>query len=386
MKGCFALAAVNTASAGPWSVEPQVGASAAYSTNPELRAIDPISEHPIAGMFSVPLYYDADALDVTVTPSGRLSDTSGYSSLASNFARLSASGKFSTELDSFAAQAGLSRDSSLYETGQIAYGYGVGVRRDTSSAGGEWTHIVTERTQFELDTSWSRVLYDQPADTTNLVDYHYYSAGPTVSYSLSERDSLKLISGFGHYLSLNGDAKSNSSNLQLGVVRQLSEVWTLSGSFGYSRLRTYEKIFFGPFYLGTFDSEQNGAVYALSLNRTGEQFNFAVNASKALQPFGSYGLSRQESYGVSGSYTLSERLTFSATGGWVQELDPNQTGGEINVHYLDAQFRVDFHATPQWMVSLRATQDSRKFGSDLASVQSTGVVVDVVRQFLRSEL
>ena len=350
MKVCLAFGLCHPASAGPWSIDPQLGVSTDYSTNPDLRTSDPVAEHHIAGIFTVPLHYDVDALDVTLTPSGRVSDSAGYTSLASNFARVNGTVNYATELDTVSVQGGVSRDTSLYETGQVAYGNGVGVRRDSTTAAADWLHYATERLQFEFNTGWSRVLYDQPADTTNLVDYRYYSANPTLIYAISERDSVKLLYGLGRYDSVNGETVSNSSNLQLGIVRQLSEIWTLTANVGYSRAKTQEKYFFYQFYLGTLESDQNGTVYAANLTRKGEQFNVTGAVSRSLQPFGSYGLSRVDSYSVSASYTLSERWVFSALAGWVQEYDPTQTTADIEVHYLNARLKVSWQATPRWIV------------------------------------
>ena len=131
------------ASAGPWSVEPSIGMSTDYSTNPELRSIDPVSERHVALLYDLPLRYDVDDLELALIPHGRLSNGSGYSSLASNSETVDADATLSSERGSLSLQAAAARDSSLYNSGLPAYGYGVGVRQDKLTAAVDWTRFLT---------------------------------------------------------------------------------------------------------------------------------------------------------------------------------------------------------------------------------------------------
>src|SRR5580700_5360382 len=118
-------------SAGPWNIEPRIGVSADYSTNPQLRAFDISSEAHVAGLVDLPLRYDGDAVEFTVRPYGRVSDSPGYGSLASNYVHLDSIAQFNGELGTTTVQAALARDSTLRYLGPLVNG--VGVRRDTVS-------------------------------------------------------------------------------------------------------------------------------------------------------------------------------------------------------------------------------------------------------------
>jgi hypothetical protein len=378
-----------SASAEPWSIEPRLGASANYDTNPALIELNPGSEEHIAALVALPLRYDADGLALSLSPSARISNSSGYSSLASSYTHIDGSAQFTNELGSTTLQGGLARDSSLYHVGGLVNG--IGVRRDTASTGADWTRSLTERSVLQLDASWSRVNYGQNAIL--LTDYKYLSAGPTFAFDLSERNTIKVLSNYGRYQSLNGITESTSENLQVGFVRQLNELWTLSTTAGYTRSTNSEKFFVGPFFLGSVSSSLNGAVYSATLTRQSEQFNFSGGVSRSLQPAGFAFLSRQDSVNLTATYMRSERWDFALNTVWNQARNPMPIGGpgalgttNIDVRYFYAQLTANWHWTQQWVISMHATRVSEQSHPPPFSAASSGVSVDIVRHFLRIDL
>jgi len=63
-----------------WSFAPRLGGSADFDSNPDLRNTDPHSEEHVAALFNLPLRYDADGLNASLIPSGRISNSRGYAS------------------------------------------------------------------------------------------------------------------------------------------------------------------------------------------------------------------------------------------------------------------------------------------------------------------
>ena len=372
------------ASAEPWSIEPQLGATAGYDSNPSLREFDPSSEEHVAALFTLPLRYDGDGVAFLLSTSGRISNSPGFSSLASNYFHLDSSWQLTDELGSTTVQGELSRDSSLYHVGGLVNG--VGVRRDIGLAAGNWTRFLTERTQLLLDASWSRVNYDQPPDETSLVDYKYWSAGPTLAFATSELDTFKILSSFGQYQSQNGITESKSVNAQLGFVRQLNELWNLSLTGGYSHSTNSEKYYYGPYYLGSISSDQNGGVYSVSLVRKGEEFTFSGGVSQSLQPTGFAYLTLQDSVNLSAAYIKSERWDFSLALSWQKIHIPYLTGEQSNVRYLNGQLTANWHWTEHWLVAMHVTRIAEQITPPPSSAASSGLSVDIVRQFLRHDL
>jgi hypothetical protein len=388
MSGMLSIIA-GSASAGPWSIEPQLGASADYNTNPALIQFNSSAEEHVAALVNLPLRYDADGIALSLSPSARISNSSGYSSLASSYTRVDGSVQFTNDLGSTTLQGGLARDSSLYHVGGFANG--IGVRRDTASTSADWTRSLTERSALQLDASWSRVNYGQSGNL--LTDYKYLSAGPTFAHQLTERDTVKVLSKFGRYQSLDGITESTSENLELGFQRQLNELWALSTTAGYTRSTNSEKFFFGPFYLGSFSSSLNGAVYAATLTRQSEQFNFSGGVSRSLQPAGFAFLSRQDSVNLTATYVRSERWDFALSTVWDQARNPRPISvqgalgtANVEVRYFYAQLTADWHWTEQWIVSMHATRVTQQSTPPPYNAASSGVSIDIVRHFLRIDL
>jgi hypothetical protein len=379
------------AAAGSWSITPRLGVSAEFSTNPLLREFDGREEEHVAALIDLPLAYDADGVEFVFTPDSRLANSAGYSSLASNYLHVNSALRLSSDLSVTTLQAGVARDSSLYAIGGFADG--VGVRRDTESAGADWLRSLTERTQLDLNASWTHLTYAQLANENYFTDYRYLSVAPTLSRTLTERDTLQLLGTVGHYQSLNGITASKSDSLQLGYVRQLSEIWTLTGSAGYSRSANSEKIYFGPFYLGSLDSNQGGTNYSFRISRLGERLNVSASASRALQPTGFAFLSRQDSVNLTLTYVRSERWDFGMSGIWERAENPvvGLGGSALNdriatTRYVSAQLSANWHWTEQWVLSLRALRITDHYGPPPVNAASTGINLDLSRQFLRTEL
>jgi hypothetical protein len=379
-----------TSAAGPWSIEPRVGVTVDYSTNPLLREFDGRSEEHVAGLLDLPVRYDTDAVEFLLRPSGRLSNSRGYSSLASNYLHVDADLQSTSELGVTTLQGGLARDSSLYYAGGLVNG--VGVRRDTGSGGVDWLRSLTERTQLDVNAAWTELRYAQTAAFSYFTDYRYLSAGPTWSWNATERDTLKILGSAGRYQSLNGITESRSVNLQAGYSRHLTEIWSLDTSAGYSRSKNSEKFYFGPFYLGTLASNQEGTVYSATIARHGETVNLTGTVSRSLQPTGFAYLSRQTSASVSVAYIPSEKWDYSLSGAWQKAQIPIVGGGlgrpggpTATVKYLNAQLSANWHWTAQWVLSMHATRISDEYGPPTLSGASTNFSVDLTRQFLRTQ-
>ena len=393
MGALAALITGNDALAGPWSIEPLLGVSADYNTNPLLQETGGKSEEHIAGIVDLPLRYDTDELEFLLRPNGRISNSQGYSSLASNYEHLDTAAHYYDEIDSATLQGEVARDSSLYFVGGLVNH--VGVPRDTAQTNGDFTRSITERSQVSLDASWQRVRYVEPADLNFLIDYRYYSGGPAWSYALSERNSLKLLGNYGFYQSLNGATQSKSENLQLGFTRQLTEIWALSATAGYSKSANVQKTqfeYFGYLIPVTERSNQNGTVYAGTLTRQGERLSLSLGASRALQPTGLAFLSRQDSYNISVSYARSERWDVFLSAAWLRAINPQVIEGEAQLNsqdqtarYFNTHLTINRHLTTQWVLSVTAVHISQQYGPPLVSAESTGITVSLVRQFLRSQ-
>ena len=380
--------------AGPLSTEPSIGLSSEYASNQYLLARGGRAVLDEAILFNAPTHYDVDSMDFTLAPSVRYSNSGSYASLASNYFHLNGSAAFASELNSLSFTNAFGRDSSLQQNGLSSNG--IGVRSDGTSAGLDWQRTMTERAVVEFDAGWTRVLYNQGATATGLVDYRYINAGAAASYAISERDRLQISVSAGRYSALDGITASENYYLQLGFDRQLTEIWKLSTTAGYAKSDNSMKLYYGPFfignveygpyYIGTAKSQQQGPIYSASMVRRGEQLDVTLSASRNFRPSGFEFLSREDIAAVDLSYTRSERWKFGARVNYQDTATPLSSGAIYAVHYLSGQMSANWNWTPTWTISLHANWVNVKYDLPPVGAQSTGVSLQIVRQFLRIQL
>jgi hypothetical protein len=381
-RNCLLVAAMcmgSGAKAGVWVTEPVLGLAAEYSTNPGLRYAAHTTETHGAVLIDTPTTYHADSVSLSVQPSFRISDSSGYSSVASDYAHLTVRGEIDSERDSVTATGQIARDSSLY------YNYGLngsaGVRRDTSLADMAWVRALTERLNFNLEASSSRVVYGKSGSFTTLTDYRYSSAAPSLAWHTSERTTLTLVSGAGLYESADLRTKSVNSNLQLGFSRQLTELWALSANAGYSRETNTIAQYFGPFLLGTFRATNTGTVFMANVTRQGPLLAITAAASRSLVPSGFSFLSLQNSYQLSFHYPRTERWTFDGHVRWLQSQEPQVLGPAVDQSYLDLGLSAAWLFTEKWTLTLRASRVTAKYTPPAINVGASGLSVQLSRRF-----
>jgi hypothetical protein len=379
---CLSVAAMciaGSATAGVWVTEPMLGLAAEYSTNPGLLYVHHSAETHGAVLIDTPTTYHADSASLSVQPSFRISDSSGYSSLASDYEHLTMRGEIDSERNSLAVTGQIARDSSLY------YNYGLngsaGVRRDTSLADVTWARALTERLNFNVDVNSSRAVYGESGGFTTLTDYRYTSAAPSLSWNAGERTTLSVDGGAGLYRSADGTTRSVNSNLALGFTRQLDELWTLGANAGYSRETNTIHEYFGPFLVGSFRATNNGTVFTAGLTRQGRLLALTATASRSLVPSGLSFLSLQNSYLLGFHYPRTERWTFDGHVRWLKSQEPQVLGPTVNQSYFDFGLSAAWLFTEKWTLTLRASRVTEKYTSPTINVGASGFSIQLSRHF-----
>ena len=111
-----------------------------------------------------------------------------------------------------------------------------------------------------------------------------------------------------------------------------------------------------------------------------------LSASRAFRPSGFEFLSRADVAEIGVSFTRSERWKFGAKVNYSNTATPAPGGGLATVRYLSGQLSADWHWTPTWVISLNTTWVNVKYVTPPISAQSTGVSLQISRQFLRIDL
>ncbi len=324
---------LSCAQAGVWGIDPLIGVVGDYSTNAQLLDAPHTAATDAALLLNAPTTYNGNAFELFVTPSFRLSNSPGYSSVTSDYEHLNVKSEFDAERSVFTASGAVGRDSSLY------YDYltngGTGVRRDSWTGDLNWDRSFIERIEFNTDVNYTHVRYDEGTGVATLTDYKYVSILPTLSWNSSERGKLTASANVGRYDSLDGTTSSRNANLQLGFVRQLSEIWSLTSAVGYSRATNRlngeeELLEFTPngpeivIVPYTLKSTQNGTVYSVNLSRKGERLSMNATASRQLTPTGFDYLALLTVYELTTTYAYSERLSFGSDLRYVKSEAPQQ--------------------------------------------------------------
>jgi hypothetical protein len=389
--GAAVLGASLPAKAGVWGAQPNIGVAADYNSNPALLDLPSTAEKHGAFTLDAPTSYVGDAFKFSVLPSFRLSSSQGYSSIDSDYEHLTTSAEFDAERDVLTGSAGVARDSSLYH--DYLLNGATGVRRDSVNGDLNWDHKLSERLDWDTDLNWSRVRYDEPqvAGAAVLTNYKYASVTPSLSWAQSELDKLTVTAVGGRYDSLDGKTESKSLNLQLGFTRQLTEIWSLTASGGYSRAQNRAEgavcdpqlLPFGLCFPipATINSNQNGAIFAVNLARQTSLWYLDAIASRQLLPSGFAFLSRQDSYELKGSYTASARWTFSGDVHRIQYAQPIAGGGTSELKVTAESLSAAWLWSEHWTLTLSATHVLESYGVPRIRPSNSGVTLMLSRQF-----
>ena len=374
-----AMCIANAARPGVWGTDPVLGFAADFSTNPGLLDAPHSSETHAALLIDAPTTYVADAMKFSIDPSFRISNSSGYSSLASDYEHLTAAGEIDSERNTLVLTGEVARDSSLYY--DYAFNGSLGVRRDTTLADLNWTRLLTERTNFNLEVDSNRVLYQEAVGIETLTDYRYTTAIPSFSWKEGERTTFTLTGNAGLYDAINGQTKSVNSDLQAGFIRQFTPLWALTANVGYSRQSNTVDEYFGPFLLGTFKATDNGSIFNANLTRQGALLSVTAAASRSLVPSGFAFLSRQDSYQLSFDYPYTERWTFDGHVRRLTSTEPEVLGPVLRESYLDVGLSAVWLFTEHWTFTLRASHVTATYGPPTVDVGASGVTLLLSRKF-----
>jgi hypothetical protein len=385
-----AMLHASAAKAGVWGMDPVLALTADYATNPGLLDLPHTSQTDAAVLIDAPTTFNGNDFKFSVLPSFRFGDTRSYSSLNSDYEHLTLKGEFDTERSVWTASAGVTRDSSLYQN-YLANGE-TGVRRDAALGDFNWDRLLTERIAFSTDVNTTRVEYGSAVGSNSLVNYRYTSVAPTLTWNATERAKFTFNASAGQYNSADGTSRSRNENLQVGFVRPLTELWSLTVIAGYSR--SQNRLALDEYLVLTPDgilvetspsgivlevipvraqSSQNGAVYTVNLGRQGTLWTLNAIASRQEIPTGFAFLSRQNMFSLQASYALSERWSLGANAGYLHSQDPQLQGGQVGGRTVENfGLNASWQWTEHWTLTLAGSRVSERYQSlhlDLASNQ-----------------
>ena len=227
---------------------------------------------------------------------------------------------------------------------------------------------------------------------TALTDYKYASFSPSLNYRESELSKLTVTASAGRYNSLDGLTESTAVNLQLGFSKQLTELWSVSASGGYSRSNNQEQAdteelvpYQGGFIIVVvpvrLQSTQTGSIFSGNVTRQSELLTLSASASRQLAPTGFAYLSRLDTYELQIGYRATERLRLTTDARQVSYDAPQFNAAASISKSTSVSLSAIWQWDERWTATLGASHVIASSGSPTISVDTTGVSLQVSRQF-----
>jgi len=385
----------NPLCAGPLGVEPTLGLSAGYQSNPLFLADGRGTSETLALLLHLPVTYSGDRVSFSLQPRFRAGATHGAVAPLADYQYFDSVWDDKGVLNEFTAKAGWHRDSTLYNPFEQSALGGSTLHRQEDTGSLDWRHQLSERSDLELFASEDQVHYGATV-TPTLSSFNYGQGGAKFAHDLSERWQLTLEGGVSEFELRDQSYRTEAGYAQLDLSRRLSERWSLLASIGTSSLRfrqTIEEFFLVPddqgvlhLVLRQVDIHTRGHTgnYSLSLQREFQKWRLEVAASRALQPSGFGALATQDDVTVRLTGNRTERLTLTAA---IHGSRLSDSSGRLslgNRRYYDANVTGDWRWTEHWTLEAQLALYLQRPAPTLAMVRNAAAFLTLTREFGRT--
>ncbi len=205
-----------------------------------------------------------------------------------------------------------------------------------------WSHTLTERMSAGLSGSASYVTYD----TNTLEDYRNLSAGPFISYVLTEKDTLSFNGTYSRYDRLSGLDLTSDYIVGKGTW---SHVFTpqFSGSLsgGANYVMTDEDVQSGNSVVST-SSDKVGYDAGATITYVEERATLSGSYTHTVVPSGSGRVESRNSVGLNANYQATPVVTVGFSTNFIQQ-DAADSNSEDR-SYVSAEPSLSWHFLPDW--------------------------------------
>ena len=388
-----ALLAGPSAQAEPLGVQPSVGVSAEYDSNPYILASRAIAAESGAVNVDLPTTYNGDEQTFQLEPRFRYAQSAGVVALLSNYEDIDGLWKLALERTVFSVTGSWYHDSTYYNQFENAALSGRTVNRTEQKGGLDWRWLLTERDDLDVSGSFDKVGYG--ANSAGILEnFEYSQAQARFDRSLSELWQWSFIAGYGYYELPDSDYRSADDFVETSIQRTLSERWSLTAQLGYTYLRADTRVpelyccTISPSgYLELYehsvidDSSGDTPNYAVTLERRYQRLTLDLSASRAVQPSGFGALLAETDLSLHAGYQLSERWRVGAA---LHSLQQSDTLGRLNLgngRYYDLDLSAGWKWTARWTLRLNTSFDLQRINRQQA--HRANVLLSLTRQFGR---
>jgi hypothetical protein len=272
------------------------------------------------------------------------------------------------------------RDSTLNNQLENTSLLSASLRRQEQSAQANWKFLLTERNQLSVSTSWDQVAYT-PSYQQGLVNYSYPQASLQFARDMSERLQWNLGAGTARYQLSNQTYRTDSPFFNPGLVAQLSEAWTVTGSIGASRQEPRYQ--FGPYVFRR--PPHTATTFSLAFDRRDATRALSLSYSRSLQPSGYGALVTQDVLSLSRHFTWTERWSGTASLSGTRQVDWQGRLAYGDRKFLAADLAASWLWTELWTISLEAAYNQQRL-YPLPQASATAGFLTFTRRFGRKTL
>ena len=201
------------------------------------------------------------------------------------------------------------------------------------------SYALTERAGAGIQGGASYTTYD----TTELSDYRTYSAGPFVTYQVTEQDSVRLGGSYTRYDRLSGlDYESDLFVGNATWTHVFHPQWTMSVRGGGNYTTSDEEVTSGV----TTSEDKAGFDAGVSLTYSEERGSITGSFDHFVVPSGTGRLERRNALSLNVSYNATPLISFGLGTSFIQQ--DGATGDEEDRNFVSAQPSVSYHFLPDW--------------------------------------
>lgn len=292
-----------------WSVEPSASAKGEYNSNLLLATGTQKSTSSYWVSPGLKFAGSTESLEVSGKVASDFVQYFGGKDAAITNVYFPLSAQYRGERSMWSLDGGLTRDNTLMgellRTGLVL----TFTQRNLWTANPMWTYNLTERMALQSGYQYQNATYESGL-RLGLVDYEVHGGTETVSYQVSESDSVQLTGLFTRFLAPRGnDLVSDTFGAQLGGTHAFSERTTISASGGPKFVSN--SINTG---LETFHDQNTVWVFNGSLTTKAERAQLTLEMGRDIFPSGFGILIRTDRIGGTARYDLTDKIILSLAG------------------------------------------------------------------------
>jgi hypothetical protein len=227
-----------------------------------------------------------------------------------------------------------------------------------------WSYALTERAGAGLQGGASYVTYD----TNTLDDYRTFSAGPFVTYQVTEKDSVRLNGTYTRYDRLSG--LDYESNLYVGNAvwtHVFHPQWKVSLRGGGNYVDSNEENSSGV----TTSEDKFGFDAGATITYTEERGSISGGYTHSVVPSGTGRLERRNAVNLNASYKATPLISFGLTTSFIQQ--DAAEGDSEDRNFVSASPGVTWHFLPDWNARVAYRFRTQTLGSEDRAYSNGGL-------------